>query len=148
MSIITTTLLHSDDNLPHGISTSSAATILFVGANRGDFSCLQRFFEKRGCRCSFASSAREALALFGSGHFELILDRTPFQSDPSALIALGTHNCSTFRCCQVEIGALWLPVVVRGEKCFGRAALRPKEFVVLLEDAIAQPECKAKAACQ
>src|SRR5581483_10311793 len=97
MSISTPTLLHSSDNLQSAASTASQTKILFVGANRGDFCSLQSFFDKRGCHCWFASSAREALALFGPDRFDVILDRTPFQSDHPALAALGTHHCSTFR---------------------------------------------------
>ena len=129
-------------------STSSNAKILFVGRSRGDFASLQSFLERRGGHCSFVRSAREGLALFGRDRFDLILDMTQFQSDHAALTALGTANGSVYRCCQVEIGSLWLPVVSHGEKCFGSAALRPKEFIAALEKTIAEPAYKVKAACQ
>lgn len=152
MSIFTPTVLHSDDALQPATSTAAPPKILFIGANLGDFASLQTFLEKRNCQCSFASSAGEASALFGPDRFDVILDRTPFQSEHPVLAALGVRNCSIFRCCQVEIGALWLPVIVRGKKCFGSAAVRPKDFVRLLEDTIsqivAQPEHRRKAVCQ
>jgi len=129
-------------------STSSNAKILFVGRSRGDFASLQSFLERRGGHCSFVRSAREGLALFGRDRFDLILDMTQFQSDHAALTALGTANGSVYRCCQVEIGSLWLPVVSHGEKCFGSAALRPKEFIAALEKTVAEPDYKVKAACQ
>jgi hypothetical protein len=129
-------------------TTSTNAKILFIGRSRGDFASLQSFFERRGGHCSFVRSAREGLVLFGPDRFNLILDMTPFQSDHAALTALGCANCSVYRCCQVEIGFLWLPVVSHGEKCFGSAALRPKEFMAALEKTIAVPAYKVKAACQ
>ena len=129
-------------------TTSTNAKILFVGRSRGDFASLQSFLERRGGHCSFARSAREGLALFGPDCFDLILDMTPFHSDHAALAALGCPSGSVYRCCKVEIGFLWLPVVSHGEKCFGSAALRPKEFMAALGKMVAEPAYKAKAACQ
>ena len=133
-------------------ATSANAKILFVGRSRGDFASLQSFLERRGGHCSFVRSAREGLVLFGPDRFDLILymafDMTPLQSDQAALTALGRPNCTVYRCYQVEVGFLWLPVVSHGEKCFGSAALRPKEFVAALEKIIAGPAYKVKAACQ
>ena len=151
MSIHTSsTIFQSGQTLQTTASTN--AKILFVGRSRGDFACLQSFLERRGGHCSFARSAREGLALFGRDRFDLILhmafDMTPFQSDHAALTALGYPNGSVYRCCQVEIGSLWLPVVSHGEKCFGSAALRPKEFIAALEKMVAEPAYKVKAACQ
>lgn len=148
MSIHTSaTLFQSGDALQTKTSTHAGIKILFVGDNRGDFSSLQSFFERRGGHCSFVRSAREGLVLFGPNRFDVILDMTP-HSNHSALTTLGCPNCSVFRRCQVEIGSLWLPVITRGEECFGSAALRPKEFIALLEKTVAEPAYKVKAACQ
>ena len=132
-------------------TTSTNAKILFVGRSRGDFASLQSFLERRGGHCSFARSAREGLALFGRNRFDLILqwprhDSIPIR--PCGARRVGHPNGSVYRCCKVEIGSLWLPVVSHGEKCFGSAALRPKEFIAALEKMVAEPAYKVKAACQ
>lgn len=95
----------------------------------------------------FTRSPGQGLEHSGPEAFHLILDMTPFQSSRFALQALGAARCNIFRCCQLEVGSLWLPVMQDGRECFGIAALRPKEFTALLDRIATNCEHKVRAAC-
>jgi hypothetical protein len=122
------------------------AQVLLIGHTAGAFAILQKFFEARGWQCFFAASAHEALVLFGRRSFHVILDTTPFQTDPSALFQLAGFDCSVFRSCAVENGCWWLPVMFQGKECFGSAAFRSKEFIARLEKIVSEVEYRTTAA--
>lgn len=109
----------------------------------GGFSGLLDFLNKRGCRCAFAESRREARALLKAEPFELVLDASSLLGDEPLSGEIAGSNCTMFRCCRVENSTLWLPVLRGGEKCFGSPALRPREFAQTLERLIRGTEAKA-----
>jgi hypothetical protein len=122
------------------------AQVLLIGRTAGALPALQNFFEPRGWQCSFAASAHEALVLFGPRAFHVILETTPFRSDPFALFQLAAPDCSAFRSCPVENGCWWLPVMFQGKECLGSPAFRSKEFFARLEKIVSEIEYKTIAA--
>jgi hypothetical protein len=147
MSIQGSSSLYAGKLLRPSSTSESEFRVLFVVDNRGAVASLRKFLEKRGAQCSFTRSPGHGLAEFGTEAFHLILDTTPFQSDHFALQALAVSGCNIFRFYQLEVGSLWLPVMREGKDCFGSAALRPKEFVAILERIAAASEHKVRAAC-
>jgi hypothetical protein len=111
-------------------------TVLLLGENQSGWVCLQKQLEKRGCRCGFARSAAEALALNGPRDYHLILTSVPVaQIDPS-LAELGGFQSNVFYCHPVEDGCWWLPVVRHGCKCLGTPGVRGAEFLGILDQII------------
>jgi hypothetical protein len=94
---------------------------------------LKRFLERRGFECSLATSVEGSLAAFGPKAFHLILSTLLPYDDP-LLADLATSSCDIFACFPVKDSCWWLPIMRSGHKCFGVAALRPKEIARTLED--------------
>jgi hypothetical protein len=109
--------------------------VLLLGESESGFSYLLRRLQERGCHCSFATSAEEALALFDRHAFHLILSTSPLHQANPSIALLGESNCNAFYCYPVEDGCWWLPLVRRGQECEA-PALRPSEFVSLLDQLV------------
>jgi hypothetical protein len=107
--------------------------ILLLGDNQSDWACLQRQLEKRGCRCWFGRSAKEALALTGPRDYDVILTSVPVTQVDSCLAELGGFQPNVFYCHPVEDGCWWLPVVRHGRECFGAPGVRGAEFPGVLD---------------
>lgn len=88
---------------------------------------------QRGCHCSFAGSAEEAVALFHQCKVHLILSTSPMHQATKLVSLLGRFKCSVFYAYPVEQGCWWLPLMNSGQKCFGAPALRPSEFADVLD---------------
>jgi len=88
---------------------------------------------QRGCHCSFAASAEEAVAIFHQCEVHLILSTSPVHQATKIVSLLGRFNCSVFYAYPVEQGCWWLPLMNGGQKCFGAPALRPSEFGDVLD---------------
>jgi hypothetical protein len=109
------------------------AEILLLGENAGRSSYYSRRMEERGFRCWFARSTEDGLALFGRHAFRLIVSTRPMhEADPLIAQAVGS-DCSVFFSYPVEDGCWWLPLVHHGQKCLGTPALRPSEFIDVLD---------------
>lgn len=127
--------------------------VLLLAEKQGACSNLSEFLGKRGCRCSLARSAGDALKDFEPNSFHVILDLHAAQREinESVVCKLGTENVSAFYCHPVEIGCWWLPLVLNGRRCSGVPALRPGEFVAILAVISAEAEslspiCTARGA--
>lgn len=113
--------------------SQAAVRVLLLGeCARGSFHLLWHL-EQRGCRCWFATSAKEALELFHQYKFQLILSTSPVRQATQMISLLGRSNCSVFYAYPVEQGCWWLPLMNRGQECFGAPALRPNEFACALD---------------
>lgn len=120
-------LMNDDESRPEKL------LVLVIGDRMGGFSGLLEFLKKRGCRCAFAGSRREARTLLQAERFQLVLDASSLQGDEPLNGETAGPNCTIFRWCPVENSTLWVPVFQGGEKCFGRPALRPREFARTLD---------------
>ncbi len=122
--------------------------VLLLGESAEGSSYLLRRLEQRGCRCWFATSTEEALALFERHAFHLILSTSPLHQKNPLIDAVGGANCRVFSCYPVEDGCWWLPLVHHGQKCLGAPALRPSEFVSLLDRLVTEIELEDVAAAK
>jgi hypothetical protein len=116
--------------------------VLLVGESAKGSSFLSRQLERHGCCCWFASSMQEALSLVDRHAFHLVLGTSPMQQANPLLSLLGDSDCNVFYSLPVEDGCWWLPLVRNGRKCLGTPALRPSEFVGLLDEIVKQAEAK------
>lgn len=109
-------------------------SVLLLGERESGLSYLRQQLENRGCRCWFARSSKEGLALFGRHCFQLILSTTSPHETNSLLSELGDSACTVYSCYPVEDGCWWLPMARHGQNCFGAPGLRPSEFVAGLDE--------------
>jgi len=122
--------------------------VLLLGESAMGASLLLRRLEQRGCRCWFAVSPEEGIDLFNQHVFHLILNTGPVGRANSMIALLGEANCSVYCAYPVEDSCLWLPLMDHGRKCLGAPALRPSEFLVVLDDLITEIESEQLVALQ
>jgi len=113
---------------------------LLIGENPQGSSYLVTRLQGYGCECSFATSYQEACSSLRSHGFELVLSPTKLRGiTVFPLIELLEGSTVTlFYSHAVEQSCWWLPALRHGEKCFGSSALRPSEFVSVLDEVIAE----------
>ena len=119
--------------------------VLLIGESSQGSSHLFKRLEGHGCKCEFATSYQEAVSLLKTEEFVLVL--SPMRIHDSSVFPLigqleGSRT-SLFYFQPVEDGCWWLPALRFGRKCFGSNALRPSEFIALLELAIDEMEPSA-----
>jgi len=112
------------------------AKVLLVGENAQGSSYLAKRLQ--GCECEFAVSYQEACSLLRAQDFDLVL--SPMRLRDGSLFPLlglldGSGN-TLFYSHAVEKGCWWLPALRHGHNCFGSSALRPSEFVAMLDGTI------------
>lgn len=113
-------------------------TVLLVCAAQQGVSYLLNRLEAQGCECRVVGSYDEARALLRARSFDLILGpiRDPRDTAYSLIDLLVGSRANLFYSYAVEDGCWWLPAVRRGERCFGAPALRPSEFIAMLEQMV------------
>lgn len=109
--------------------TPAMVKVLVIGETNHGSSYLRGQLESRGCRCWFAQSSAESIALFAVHSFQMILSTVPLHLHDPLLDKLSGSDCAVFCSYPVEDSCWWLPVVHRGRKCLGTPALRPSEFL-------------------
>ena len=112
---------------------------LVIGENpQGSSPYLAKRLQERGCECEFAVSYQEARSLLRAQDFDLAL--SPMRLRDGSLFpllgSLNESNITLFYSHAVEDGCWWLPALRHGQQCFGSSALRPSEFVAVLDDVI------------
>jgi CheY-like chemotaxis protein len=126
---------------------SRRAKVLLVGENPQGFSYLANRLHTQGCECQFAASYQQACSLLTAQDFDLVLSPMRLRNgslfplmnllDGSAITLFYSHP--------VEDGCWWLPALRHGQNCFGSSALRPSEFVAVLDKAIQDIHLSAMA---
>jgi hypothetical protein len=114
--------------------------ILLLGENADRPSYFSRWVENHGYHCWFARSTEDGLALLGRHAFRLILSTRPMRQTNPMVSQVGGSDCSVFYCYPVEDGCWWLPLMRHGQKCLGTPALRPCEFVNVLDQVVNEIE--------
>jgi len=122
--------------------------VLLIGESAQGSSYLATRLLNRGCACSFALSCQEAFLTLRNRRFELVLSPTSLRDGTlySIMNLLEGSDTTVFYSYAVERGCWWLPALRRGEKCFGSSALRPSEFVPLLDQTIKDIQSDAAVA--
>jgi hypothetical protein len=99
--------------------SQGSVRVLLLGESERGFSFLRGQLERRGCRCWFARSTEETVAVLDQHSFQLIFGKVPPHEVDSILVRMGDSLRGVFCCHLVEDGCWWLPVVRHGQKCFG-----------------------------
>lgn len=110
----------------------SAIRVLLLGEHATASQLLQHL-SQHDCVCSFAASPDEGITLFREQDFHLILSAGPIRDALRAASSLGRASCSVFCAYAVEESYWWLPLMKNGQSCVGTPALRPREFVDVLD---------------
>ena len=110
-------------------------TVLMAGDTTSRSATLRKWLRRRGCRCQFVASFREACRLMSQTEFDLVLcqyelsDRTAFPlldwldgSRSTLLFSARAGKCTR-----------WLPVIERGKRCLDRALLLTTDLPNALE---------------
>ena len=132
----------SDTNIPERFSkkfsNNEILKALIVGETTQGSSYLVKRLGERGCKCEFATSYEEANWLLRTENFCLVLSPTTLRARNllPLMDLLEGSNASLFYAHLVELGCWWLPALRCGHKCFGSNALRPSEFVSVLDETI------------
>jgi len=115
-------------------------TALLIGENAQGSSYLAQRLQVRGLKCTFATSYQEACSLLRAQGFDLVLSpmRLREVSFFSLIDLLDGSGATLFYSHAVEESCWWLPALRHGERCFGSSALRPSEFVSVLDETIAE----------
>ena len=113
---------------------------LLIGENPQGSSYLATRLRGQGCECTFATSYQEACSSLRSQSFELVLSPMRLRGFTvfPLIDLLAGYRITLFYSHAVEQGCWWLPALRHGEKCFGSSALRPSEFVSVLDEVIAE----------
>ncbi len=114
--------------------------ILLVGESLNQHSHLADLLTNWGGECRFATSHKEACDLLGQQAFELVLSEMhPMDGSVLRMIPLLEGSPTSLFCFHpIEDSCLWMPVVERGQSCWGAPALRPGEFARVLRRALTE----------
>lgn len=110
--------------------------VLLLGESEMGSAYLARRLEQLGCQSWFARTTEESLALSNGHEFRLFLSTKPLQRNCPVVARLSASGCDIFYCYPVEEGCWWLPLRVDGRDCLGSPALRPSEFMGLLDQVV------------
>lgn len=112
--------------------------VLLVGESLNQHSYLAQRLTSWGGECRFATSYKQVCALLEQQTFEFVISRMNLV-DGSALrlIPLLEGSPSSLFCFYpIEDSCLWIPLVEKGQICWGASALRPSEFGRVLRRAL------------
>lgn len=114
----------------------AAGRVLLLGEFATGSSHLLSHLEQHGCHCWFATSAEQGILLFNKFKIHLILGTSPMQQTTRMISLLGRSSCNVFYALAVEDGCWWLPLMTGGQKCLGALAVRPREFIGVLDQTL------------
>lgn len=123
------------------------AKVLLIAENANGASYLTERLAKKGCSCEFASSLNDAVSRIRATDYDLVLSATRLRDGGAfALMDLLEGSSATLFYFQaVEEGCWWLLGLRRGRKCFGSSAVRPSDFVPLLDEVIDEIQAAQRA---
>jgi hypothetical protein len=110
--------------------------VLFICSNRQACWYLAKHLEQLGCHCWFASTIDELRVLLGQRTFRLVVSTRPVTEQGSLMRLLQAPDRFVFYSFPVEDGCLWfqaLPEISAGLRV---SALRPSEFLGILDDLV------------
>jgi CheY-like chemotaxis protein len=122
--------------------------VLLVGETAQSSLHLTQWLERRGCRCQFSSSCKEACNLIAGQAFDFVLSHfeLPDNSAYPILEKLVGSATTLFFSKLIEDGCLWIPALSQGERWPAARVLRPREFALSLEAAIRETFSQAASA--
>jgi len=112
-----------------------AVNVLLIGENERGWWHLARRLGNLGCRSWFASTTEEVQALIAQHPFPLILSARAVTTR-SPIIRMIEPGCRVFYSFPVEHGCLWFQAAPESHSSQGSPALRPSEFMGILNNLI------------
>ena len=104
--------------------------ILMIGQKSSWGFPLQSALQALGCEFSFAATLRVSNEFLRKKHYDVLLldSSVPPSLRRKLAEALAASEASIFQLFPVENDCWWLPVLRKGEYCFGAPGYRTKEF--------------------
>ena len=95
---------------------------------------------RNGCQCHFAKSRQEVAEPSGLWKFDIVLSNTRVHGESIDWLVrlLSGSRANFFYSLRVEESYWWLPVLRLGKDCLGTPAVRPNEFIRVLDQLIKQ----------
>jgi hypothetical protein len=110
--------------------------VLFICSNRQGCWYLAKHLEQLGCHCWFASSIEELPVLLSQRPFRLVVSTRPVTEQGSLMPLLQAPGRFVFYSFPVEDGCLWFQALPETSTGLCKSALRPSEFLGILDDLI------------
>lgn len=121
---------------------------LLIAENPNGASYLAKRLLKHGCDCEFVTSLADARSRIEARDYDLVLSATRLRDGGAfpLMNRLEGSGATLFYFFPVEEGCWWLPALRFGTRCFGSSALRPSDFVPILDEVIDEIRIAAQAA--
>ena len=119
--------------------------VLLVGDSQKLFFFCQKHLERNGCKCEFADCDHAAREKLGQRQFDLVLSlhTSRGRSGPRLAVLLRGTQTTLFHALRLELCCRWVPLLRKGEECFGAPALRPSEFSSALNEVLKEIRAEA-----
>jgi hypothetical protein len=114
-----------------------AINVLLTGESQRGWWHLANHLEHLGCHRWFASTTEEVRALLGQRPFQLILSARPVTEHGPLIHLLRGPGRSVYYSVPVDGSCLWFQALPETSEGQHISALRPSEFVAILDDFIA-----------
>lgn len=126
--------------LPGNVRDAGTPSLLLVGENCRAPSDLANRLQQRGYQCKFAATYEELRSLLKTEEISLVLSPTRLRGRNllPLIDLLEGSNVSLLYAQSVEAGSWWLPALRHGRNCFGSCAVRPSEFISVLDELTAK----------
>ena len=112
--------------------------VLFIGESKQSFWHLARYLQQRGFNCTFASGMDEVRIFLGQRPVRLVLSTRPVTERGPLLELLRAPDRFVFYSVPVEDSCLWFQAIPEFLHGTYESALRPSEFMQILNDIIAR----------
>ena len=106
---------------------------LFIVESQRAWGHLARRLEQRGCNCWFASRNEELRVLLSQRPFRLVLSARPVTESGPLLDLLRAPERFVFYSFPVEDSCLWFQAIPKSSSVSRVSALRPSEFISILD---------------
>lgn len=125
----------------------TGASVLLVGSCARKSSPLGRHLLRRGCSLSLAAGKKEAIELLQHRQFDLVLSAFRLRDGTASELKAPFRGTDTtmFFSYAVEDSCWWITAMYRGQDRSEEAAMRPKEFTILLDEILSKKSSTSKA---
>jgi len=120
--------------------------VLFIGESKQSFWHLAGYLQQRGFHCTFASTMEEVRFFLGQCPARLVLSARPVTDRGPLLELLRAPDRFVFYSVPVEDSCLWFQAIPDFLHGAYESALRPSEFMQILDDIVARISLEPRAA--
>jgi hypothetical protein len=129
---------------------ASPHRILLVGKNLANSAQLRSFLTGMGALPHCSETLADAASLVRRRRFDVVLGPTKLPEGTSCLSLKDqlVSPASFILSVPVESTYLWLPVLWKGQYCWGTSTLRPSEFALKLRELLGPPRFVESRSCR